>query len=105
MANFYKLYLDDERIPKYEGWTIVRTVEDFKGIIEILGLPDEISLDHDLGENVPDGYDAVKWLVNEKEFDLRKTKINYHTANPVGKDNMKGLIKSWNNFLDKNENI
>lgn len=99
----YKLYLDDERIPFFDGWTIVRNFEDFKSTIVEKGLPKEISFDHDLGDEVPTGYDCVKWLIHDMKYDLRKVTINVHSANSVGKDNIEGLIRSWNKFLDLEE--
>ena len=100
--NAYKLYLDDERFPKSEGWNIVRTLPEFISIIQERGLPTEISFDHDLGP-VETGYMAAKWLV-DNEYDLRKISINVHSANPIGRDNIYGIINSWNNFLDKKKN-
>ena len=47
-----KLYLDDIRIPQTEGWDIVRNYEDFVAWIRLNGVPDEVSFDHDLGEDV-----------------------------------------------------
>ena len=99
----YKLYLDDERIPKFEGWTIVRSYEEFIKVICERGLPCEMSLDHDLGDGVETGFDCVKWMVHRMMYDLRKISINVHSANPVGKDNIEGLIKSWNKFLDSED--
>ena len=46
----YRLYLDDIRTPKTNGWEIVRCYEDFVTTILTKGLPTEISFDHDLGE-------------------------------------------------------
>ena len=34
-------------------------------MIEQYGLPTEMSLDHDLGDELT-GYDCVKWLINVK---------------------------------------
>lgn len=96
----YKLYLDDERFPKTPGpWIIVRNFDEFTKTIEEKGLPKVMSLDHDLGDGIPTGYDCLKWLVYEKEFDLRNIEINVHSANSVGKENIEGLITSWNKFL------
>ena len=51
MTNQYtKLYLDDIRIPKTEGWVIVRTYDEFVNWITKNGLPEEVSFDHDLAE-------------------------------------------------------
>ena len=100
----YKLYLDDERFPKLSNdWVIVRNFEEFKSTILERGLPKEISFDHDLGDGIPTGHDCVKWMVYEMKFDLRNVDINIHSANNVGRDNIDGLIKSWNKFLDAEE--
>lgn len=101
--NNYKLYLDDERNPKTPGpWVVVRSYEDFISTINKLGVPVEMSLDHDLGAGEgKDGIDCVKWMINEKEFDLRNIQINVHSANTVGKENIEGLIKSWNKMVEK----
>ena len=119
----YKLFLDDERFPKTDDWVIVRSFEEFKDTIMKKGIPAEISFDHDLGSGnfrwkisvflkklfgkkfeqfPPNGYDCAKWLINDMQFDLRKISINVHSANPVGKDNIEGLVKSWIKFLNEN---
>lgn len=97
----YNLYLDDERTPalEHKNWVVVRNMQDFKSTILHRGLPAEMSLDHDLGEDQPTGYDCVKWMVYEMRYDLRHIEINVHSANTVGKDNILGLIKSWNKFI------
>ncbi len=116
----YKLYLDDERFPKTEGWIIVRSFNEFKKTILERGLPNKISFDHDLGRGgfiwrilrffkriwnrnlskfPPTGYDCVKWMVDEM-YDLRPIEINVHSANGIGKENIEGLVKSWNKFMD-----
>ena len=63
----YYIYLDDERTPKTDHpWVICRNGEDFRKALrnwpnatkELL----YISLDHDLGDDQPSGYDLMKWL-------------------------------------------
>ncbi|MBN2776648.1 MAG: hypothetical protein JXR36_03350 [Bacteroidales bacterium] len=98
-----KLYLDDERFPKTKGWVIVRSFDEFVIHIDTFGLPAEMSLDHDLGDQVPTGYDCVYWMVYTKKIDLRNIDINIHSANPVGKKNMESLINNWNNHLNREE--
>ena len=99
-----KLYLDDIRIPRTNGWVVVRSYDEFINHIEKNGLPEEMSLDHDLGEDTPTGYDCVRWMVYEKQLDLRKTKINIHSANPVGEKNMEKLINNWIKHLNNQDN-
>lgn len=95
-----------------------KNYRNFTRWIEENGLPDAICFDHDLGipvalearekgmskrqsrklkQQEKTGYDCAKWLVdyciiNEKPL----PKWNVQSANPVGKDNINGLL---NNFL------
>jgi hypothetical protein len=108
-----KLYLDDVRCPKTEGWDIVRTYDDFVSWITKNGLPDEVSFDHDLAEINYDpktytesfkyeektGYDAAKWMCEYCWTNgLPIPEYNVHSANPVGRDNILQLLK---NFTEK----
>ena len=94
----WKLYLDDCRKPYDETWTVCRSSAE--AIAEILqrGLPDEMSLDHDLSGNdtgmvflgtlfelIP-----VGWYPPENCF--------VHSANPVGADTMRDFICSWRDY-------
>ena len=44
MNQLKKLYLDDIRTPKTEGWDIVRSYDEFVNYIETNGVPDVVSL-------------------------------------------------------------
>ena len=120
-----KLYLDDVRCPKTEGWDIVRTYEDFVDWVTKNGIPNEVSFDHDLAEIDYDpttqtesfkyhektGYDAAKFLVDvfydnnvdrfqmnrkdKKESEIKFPVVYVHSANPIGSANIMGYI---NNF-------
>lgn len=100
-----KLYLDDVRdTPK--GWDRVRTAQE---CVDLLATQkyDYISLDHDLGEEQPTGYDVLKWLeeavAGNKEFKIPT--IFIHTDNPVGRQNMVRALQSiWRLKDDKNTN-
>jgi len=95
----WRLYLDDIRTPKSNDFVIVRSVDEAKQLIKQKGFPSYMSLDHDLGEDVPTGYDFVKWIVSEyMDKDLPQFEFNIHSANPVGAENMRGLL---NNFIKK----
>ena len=54
----YKVYLDDVRTPTNEGWTVVRSYDEFVTKVSEIGLLniDVISLDHDLGDTAMDEY-------------------------------------------------
>ena len=82
-----KIYLDDVRTPVKDGWTVVRSYEEFVDKVVELGLNsiEIISFDHDLGDTAMEEYynnvspnftlnydnikektglDCAKWLVN-----------------------------------------
>lgn len=122
--EYKKLYLDDIRTPKTEGWEILRSYDDFVSWIEKNGLPDEISFDHDLArehtlyffdngghENPPNpldtnfkektGYDAAKWLCDYCWTNgIPLPKWNVHSANPVGSANISAVLKSFEKRLN-----
>ena len=91
-----KVYLDDVRKPP-KGWTLVLWPDE---LIKLLkkGNVDEISLDHDLGDDKRGtGYDVLTWI--EKEVVLKgfkPPKINIHTANISARKKMENAVKSIN---------
>ena len=101
------LWLDDYRNPFENDWIVfspidkpfdviwIKSYSEFVNWIQQNGLPDGICFDHDLGEEKT-GYDCAKWLV---EYCLdnkqRPPKYNIQSANPVGKENISGLFKSF----------
>ncbi|MEA2017393.1 MAG: cyclic-phosphate processing receiver domain-containing protein [Campylobacterota bacterium] len=105
-----KLYLDDIRSPKSDGYTIVRSFEDAVKFIEDNNIPEYISFDHDLGIDkngglLPTGYDFAKWLI---EMDLdniyqfpNNFEYNVHSANPIGKHNIETILDNYLNFKIK----
>ncbi len=99
MLNQYKLYLDDERTPKGSNWVIVKSFNEFVSTILENGLPEEVSLDHDLGEDenglLPTGLDCLKWLLTDQNFDITGMKINIHSSNAAGAANMQSYINTW----------
>lgn len=123
------LFLDDIRIPidaflytkkliyVDEQWSIVRSYNEFVEFIEKNGIPEMISLDHDIStehyapqehwenydkwaaeQNFTEktGMDCVKWIVNYCMDNGIKFPIwHIHSMNPVGSDNMKSYITSF----------
>ena len=89
------LYVDDIRNPKMwnnnlDEVTIARTYE--QALKNLLSFKfDIIDLDHDLAEEKT-GYDIVKFIVENKIF---APTIYLHTANPVGRYNMKGMLERY----------
>ncbi len=99
----------------HKPWEIVRSYSQFKEIIERRGLPKLISFDHDLADNwklresldIKDwfdetegreytGMDCAKWLVQYcLEKDLLLPKFIVHSANPVGRENIKSYLTNF----------
>jgi len=88
-----RLWVDDQRKPPDESWDWGRT---FLTAVELLithgSVYDEFSLDHDLGEHEPTGFDFLRWVVLSRP-DLLPRVIRIHSANPVGAANMKAVIE------------
>lgn len=103
---------------KYESypWYVARSYQEFVERILNAGVPTHVSLDHDLSERQygkemtheemaeyyqrknreMTGYDALKWLIAHCKTKNAKIPFCYiHTMNPVGKENMMELIKSY----------
>ena len=101
-----KIWVDDEReMPEeYDFWA--HTVNITCGLIDmchIFGDDIFISLDHDAGKYASDGGDYIKildWLEKEsneseswKQFIKNTITFHLHTANPVGRENMRRIIR------------
>lgn len=101
----------------------VKNYDDFADWIEENGLPYMIAFDHDLGEDVAkakvamgvskrqariqkretkSGFDCAKWLI---EYCLDEDKELPHwsvqSANPVGKDNINGLLNNYRKHYEE----
>lgn len=95
----YNLYLDDERDPKTSReFIVVRSFKDACDVVVTYGFPEYVSFDHDLGDDVPSGFDFAKWLV-EHDMDTGEMPDNFsynvHSANPCGRDNIIGLLDNY----------
>jgi hypothetical protein len=97
-----KIWLDDER-PAPEGWVGVRWPDEVIALMQ-QGHVEEISLDHDLGDDrIGTGYDVVLWI--EREVALNKLVppvISVHSANPVARRRMEQTIQAINRFVKRN---
>ena len=93
-----KIFLDDLRYTPDDSWTMARSYDEFVDFIVKYKTITHLSFDHDLGDNVPTGYDAAKFFVErlldnpEEATSLRI--INVHSANPPGAANIRGLFQS-----------
>lgn len=108
-----KIFLDDEREPPGDDWVVCRNVAEFSKAIDN-DWPDVISFDHDLSlnkltfvsemcertyEGIEDtGMSAVKLLI-DCHINLPPwayfPECRFHTANPVGKENMRSYVMSY----------
>jgi len=88
----YKLYIDDVREPRTNGWVIARSLDEVKEICGEKGKPSHVSFDHDMGEGEPDGVEIVEWLIDNNY--IPDNSWNVHSANPIGSKNIKNKIKS-----------
>ena len=88
-----KLWIDDVR-PAPQGYMwIITTTEAIKTILAFRNDIEEISLDHDAGDYVAYGGDYIKILDKMEEKGINNISIHLHTANPVGRENMRRIIK------------
>lgn len=89
-----RVYLDDKR-PAPKGWARVYWPNEAITLLETCKVT-EISLDHDLGDDIRGtGYDVIKWI--EEAVALNGFKppiIHVHSANPAGRLRMDAGIAS-----------
>lgn len=111
-GNCVKLYLDDIRNPHQSGyqdseWIVCKNDKTFKDMfMSFDSIVTHISFDHDIDSYNDDGtevtgYDCVKWLcyyILDNNLDISNLTLNFHTANPVGKENMETYWKNFRNY-------
>jgi hypothetical protein len=89
------MYLDDIRNPFDKGFMICRSSQDAISCVEKHGMPIFISFDHDLGGD-DTSMKFIHWLSNQLadgNLKFPKEFMYYiHSANPVGKENIRGLM-------------
>lgn len=99
-----RVYLDDERTPP-EGWVLVRWPEEAIALL-LQGGVEEISLDHDLGDDRRGtGYDVVLWIeraVAERGFVPPRMRV--HSANTSARLKMEADIAAIGRLLHARKN-
>ncbi|MFN3240110.1 MAG: cyclic-phosphate processing receiver domain-containing protein [Planctomycetota bacterium] len=89
-----RVFLDDERVPP-DGWTLVRWPDEAIRLLEH-GDVEEISLDHDLGDDERGtGYDVVLWI--EQAVAMRGFAppiVRVHSANSSARLKMEAGIEA-----------
>lgn len=100
----WSLYLDDLRDPSWtygsEGsWIVARSTEEAKSLVVSKGMPQVMSLDHDLGGS-DQATDFLSWLAREYWDGVQPIPAwQIHSANPVGSANMQSFMDSWKRSL------
>jgi hypothetical protein len=85
------LWLDDLR-PAPEGWLWVKTVDEAIEVLKNQSVA-RASLDHDLGEDIPEGYKLCLWMAEHNTWPTQE--ISVHSQNAVGADRMCGVIERY----------
>ncbi len=109
MSEAIYIFMDDVRDPPDDGnpWIVVRDAHMAWLHINVaisIGISVVASLDHDLGEDTPTGYDMLNWLerrivTGSKINPNTKLEFKIHSANPVGRDNMTRAIGAIKRLL------
>jgi len=97
-----RVYLDDERATP-DGWVRVFWPSEAIALLET-GEVEELSLDHDLGNDERGtGYDIVLWI-EEAVFlrGFRPPKIYVHSANASAREKMLSGIQSIEKHVNRN---
>jgi hypothetical protein len=105
------LYIDDERTPSTDHeWVVVRSYNEAIDYLEANPCPSYISFDHDLGDS-PTGKDIATWMVRRdlncepgNDYIPTDFQFNVHSANPVGRDNIKAVLEGYLAFRDNETN-
>ena len=90
-----KIWLDDIRNPDDFGRKDMIWITKPEKVIELIGLFDEISFDHDLGSELT-GYDVAK-AIEKYAWDgqlQQLPKWSIHSANPIGAENIQKAMQS-----------
>ena len=99
-----KLWIDDVRPAPYLGYIpAIRSVNEAKRVIQeietmhFMGAAaiELLDIDHDAGDYANDGGDYIK-LLDWLEETGRNYPIRIHSMNPVGRENMRAIIKRNN---------
>ena len=97
---YRQLFIDDLRQPPSADWVVVRSFAQALAYFDRHGIPERIIFDHDLGEQdvclLPTGMDIAKAIVEgvlDGRYVLpRGFRYDVHSANPVGRANIIGLM-------------
>ena len=89
-------YLDDERkVPKDFDAILITNFDSMIRMIDTCveyHIPFGIDFDHDIGDEYYSGYTVAKYIV---ENQISMDAFHLHTANPVGRDNIRQLLTHY----------
>lgn len=92
-----KIFLDDERDPPSDDWTVVRNSRSFiRLVMDSTNYIEEVSFDNDLGEDTWEGYDCALFFVQWMERWENTPRVGIHTANPSAREKMRSLFGNTN---------
>lgn len=97
-----KLYLDDIR-PCPDGYILVKTAFECISLLQLY-FCSEISLDHDLGDDLKfgTGYDVILWIEEQVYTNnYSPPVIRIHSSNTSARKKMELGIKSINKYMAK----
>ena len=98
-----KVFLDDERATP-AGWTRAYWPDEVIALLET-GQVEELSLDHDLGDDARGtGYDVILWI--EEAVAVRgfvPPKISIHSANPAAAARMLASVRAIEQHLKRRD--
>ena len=94
-------YLDDERVAP-TGWVQVRWPSEAIDLLK-LGKVEELSLDHDLGDDQRGtGYDVLTWIEEAVALQgFKPPRISVHSANPAARPRMESAIASIKRLAER----
>lgn len=103
------LFIDDERDPSQSLLDsfevhVVRSSLAAIGYVAAMGMPDRFQFDHDLGSD-DTAMHFIAWLTSsmlDGNIPVRQIAFDVHSRNPVGAGNIEGYLRSWNNFVQRN---
>ena len=101
--NVFKEFYISQFVSVYDEIVWVKNYDEFVNYITNNEFPNYIFFDHDLGEEL-NGYDCCKYVIDfmmEYNIDPNKPSFIVQSANPVGKDNIYGLINNYIKFYNK----
>lgn len=105
------VFIDDERIPEQvtwvrlprASWHIVRTMAEWKEILQSGSRIEAVSFDYDMGPEEPVGIKFLDALILQILDGMPRPNIYIHSMNPVGRDAMVRTIESFDRFLAESE--